>query len=88
MALAHNFRKFYSTESCYLVHSLTCLIDFKGMEIRTGTVVFKIFYDTVGWPILMGEGFILLTKIYKFIRRGLPPPFDTLNICTCTHGMR
>ena len=58
------------------------------MEISRGSVVFINFHEVVGWPILMGEGFILLTNIYRFMRGGLSPPFDTLKMCTCTYGMK
>ena len=37
--------------------------------------------------LLMGEGFILLTKGYGFMG-GVPPPFDTLKIGTSTDDIK
>ena len=36
---------------------------------------------------LMGEGFILLTRGYRFMG-GVPPPFDTLKIGTSTDDIK
>ena len=44
----------------------------------------KVYYSR--YTTLMGEGFILLTRGYGFMG-GVPPPFDTLKICTSTYDM-
>ena len=37
--------------------------------------------------VLMGEGFILLTRDSSFMG-GVPPPFDTLKICTWSYDIK
>ena len=46
-------------------------------------------YDVIIMQNLMGEGFILLTRGYGFMRGGVyHPPFDTLKIGTSTDDIK
>ena len=68
-------------KSCFFILTLAYLIICWGMGISRSVVTFLNFHQIVECSILIGEGFILLTKVYRFMGM-YHPPFDTLkNLC-------
>ena len=55
--------------------------------LSRGLVIFLNIHEVVGSAIVIGEGFILLTKILH-IDGWVPLPFDRLKFCTRTYGMK
>ena len=80
------------------------LIDLQEMTFKVWSFVSRVFIRWAGlWDIfnfyygirkfvdtdlLMGEGFILLTRGYRFMGGVYHPPFDTLKIGTSTDDIK